>query len=250
MRPGGLAAAMICAAALSACSSSSSSNPTAPTTPTPTPTTVSAVTVTSPSTSGASFQLTATARMSDGSTHDVTSTASWQSSNAQLASVSATGLVTVHATGEVDLKATYQSVTGSLHASVSMARTFTISGFVTEAAPNTRALSGVRVQIVVGGYAFSDERGAFAISGLPSGRTLIEFTKDGYQTIEKDTTLADQDMQLAVTLYPVPPKNADGATATARCNDGSWSWAQTLAGACTANGGIAYTVCPGTLCTP
>ena len=49
-------------------------------------------------------------------------------------------------------------------------------------------------------------------------------------------------------LAPTPPKDATGATATARCNDGTWSWAQTRAEACTAAGGIAYPVCPGTMC--
>lgn len=249
---GQIAAALACAAALSACGSSSS--PTAPTppgstTPPPSGATVTSVAVTSPSTSGASFQLTATAHMSDGSSRDITGSATWQSSNTQLASVSPAGLVTVHGTGDVDLKATYQGVSGSLHVSVSLAKTFTVSGFVNEVAPNARVLSGVRVQILVGGFTFSDDKGAFAIAGLPAGRTLIEFTKDGYQPYETEFTFVDRDVQLSANLYPTPPKNADGATATARCTDGTWSWAQSRADACTANGGIAYAVCPGPLCT-
>ncbi|HZR25206.1 MAG TPA: Ig-like domain-containing protein [Vicinamibacterales bacterium] len=84
--------------------------PTAPTTAT-----VSAVTVTSATQSSSSFQLTATARLSDGSTRDVTSLATWSSSNTSLATVSSTGLVTVLGAGEIDVKATYQGVAGSVH---------------------------------------------------------------------------------------------------------------------------------------
>src|SRR5262245_47306832 len=93
------------AAAAAACSSS-------PTTPA---TTITSVAVSSATTSGSSFQLTAVAHLSDGSTRDVTSTSTWQSSNPQLATVSSAGMVTVIATGELDVKATYQNVTGSLH---------------------------------------------------------------------------------------------------------------------------------------
>ena len=246
MRWLGQAVVLAGAAAMCACGQSRT-NPTAPTPPTTT--TVAAMTVTARSTSGESFQLTATARMSDGSSVDVTGSATWQSSNPQLATVSSTGLVTAHGTGEVDLRATYQGVTGSLHANVSATRAFTISGVVSEAAPNARPIAGVRVQLLPGGFVSSDDKGAFAISAVPPGRALIEFSKDGYEPFETDVVLVDRDVQLPATLYPTPPKNAAGVTATARCNDGSWSWATTRADACVANGGIAYTVCPGALCT-
>jgi len=43
---------------------------------------------------GATAQLTATATMGDGSTQDVTTLATWQSSNVAVATVSSTGVVT------------------------------------------------------------------------------------------------------------------------------------------------------------
>ena len=148
---------------------------------------VVAVTVSgAPSASSSPFQLTATARFTDGSTPDVTHTATWESSNPQLASVSSGGYVTVLGNGDVDLKATYEGVTGAAHVNVSLPRTFTMSGVVTEVAPNVRPLAGVRVQIVGGGYTVSDDRGAFAIPGVSAGRILLEFTKDGYQTLETE----------------------------------------------------------------
>jgi Carboxypeptidase regulatory-like domain/Bacterial Ig-like domain (group 2) len=244
-----LAAVLTCAVALSACGSTSP-NPSAPTPPSGGGTvTVTAVTVSAPSTTGSSFQLTANAKMSDNTTKDVTSAATWQSSNSQLATISSSGVVTVHGTGEVDLQATYQGVSGFMHASVALAKTFTLSGVVTEAAPSAKPVAGARVQIIVGSFTLTDDKGAYSISGLAPGRILVEISKDGYQTLETDTTIVDRDVQLSPTVFPSPPKNSDGATATARCNDGSWSWAQTRADACVANGGIAYGVCPGPLCT-
>jgi len=212
---------------------------------------VVAVTVTgAPSASSSPFQLTATARGSDGSSQDVTRSATWESSNAQLASVSASGYVTILGNGDVDLKAIYQGVMGAVHVHVSLPRTFTMSGTVAEAAPNVHPIAGARIQIVGGDHTFSDNRGVFAIPGLPAGRTLVEFSKDGYQTLETEVVLANDDAQLTIKLYPTPPKGADGMSATARCNDGSWSWAHTRTDACAANGGMAYAVCPGPLCAP
>jgi len=200
-----------------------------------------------PSSSSMTFQLTATAKLSDGSTQDVTRSATWESSNTQLATVSATGVVTMLGNGEVDIRATYQGVVGTTHVTTSVMKAFTVGGIVTEAAPNAQRVVGARVQIVVGDHAISDAQGAFSIANVPSGRTILEVTKDGYQTFSNEFTV-DHDLQLAITLYPTPPANSSGALATARCNDKSWSWAQTRAEACALNGGIAYPVCPGPLC--
>src|SRR5436853_1414391 len=83
-----------------------------PTIPTSSAATVNGVVVTSATASGASFQLTATAKMADGSSRDVTGAATWESSNPLLATVSSTGLVLVLGNGEIDVRATYQNVTG------------------------------------------------------------------------------------------------------------------------------------------
>ena len=57
--------------------------------------------------------------------------------------------------GDVDLVATYQGVAGSLHVSASLPRTHTLSGMVSEAAPNARPIVGARIQISGGGHTFS-----------------------------------------------------------------------------------------------
>ena len=56
------------------------------------------------------------------------------------------------------------------------------------------------------------------------------------------------DERISVNLYQTPPTDASGASATARCNDGSWSQATTRQDARTADRGVASRVCPGPLC--
>ncbi|HUO83641.1 MAG TPA: Ig-like domain-containing protein [Thermoanaerobaculia bacterium] len=58
-------------------------------------------------------QLTATATLSDGTRHDVTSPATWVSSNPEVVTVSDAGLVTAMAGGPATIKATYQGTSGT-----------------------------------------------------------------------------------------------------------------------------------------
>ena len=68
---------------------------------------------------GTAAQFTATATLSDGSTMDVTSLASWSSSDTSDVTVSTSGVVTGVAAGSAIVSATYSSVTGSLTVAVS-----------------------------------------------------------------------------------------------------------------------------------
>ena len=77
------------------------------------PSTVSSVAVTGAVPAvGAQSQMVATATLSTGTTQDVTSSATWQSSNTAVATVTSSGLVTGVAAGAVQITATYQSVSG------------------------------------------------------------------------------------------------------------------------------------------
>jgi hypothetical protein len=102
-------------AALTACGSDKKS-PVAPATTT----TTSAVQVrasgdaSGPLDFGQTRQLIATATQSTGSTADVTQQATWQSSAPAIATVSATGLVTAVAEGDVEISATFQSIRGAM----------------------------------------------------------------------------------------------------------------------------------------
>ena len=67
---------------------------------------------------GRTFQMTATARFSNGG-QDVTSAASWESSNPSVGPISSGGLLTGLATGTTVVTATYQGKSGSLPVIVS-----------------------------------------------------------------------------------------------------------------------------------
>ena len=96
--------AILCGTALFAIGCSSSTSPT----------TVSSLAVTGAApVVGATAQFTATATMADGTTQDVTTQAAWTSSNATVATVSSTGLVTGVAAGSASVAAVYQSVSAS-----------------------------------------------------------------------------------------------------------------------------------------
>jgi hypothetical protein len=84
----------------------------------PSPTVISvSVTGITPSI-GASTQFTATAAMSNGSSQNVTNQATWQSSISSVAMVSSAGSVTGVDAGEVDIRAAYQNLTGTLHVTI------------------------------------------------------------------------------------------------------------------------------------
>ena len=83
---------------------------------TPPPVTLSSVTVASASSSqalGFTQQFTATANFSDGTTRDVSSTATWSTADTNIATVSATGLVTAKAVGSTTVRASFNNLTGS-----------------------------------------------------------------------------------------------------------------------------------------
>jgi hypothetical protein len=165
---------------------------------------VVSITVTGPSASASSFQLTATARLSDGSTQDVTQNAAWLSSGPQWATVTPTGFVSIVSAGEVDLGATYRGVAGSLHVTVSMPRAYLFGGTVTDTVSNGAPIAGARVQVFSGvtDHAVTDARGLFAFR-LPAGTAIIEVSKDGYQTWSAQVDVFG-DTDLAVVLVPVP----------------------------------------------
>jgi hypothetical protein len=98
-------------------------NPAPPPAPTPTVTSVTVnATTTTFSAQGATAQFTAVATLSNGSTEDRTSTASWQSSNTVVATVTALGVVTALQDGDAQITATVSDVRGSRNVSVRIVR--------------------------------------------------------------------------------------------------------------------------------
>lgn len=234
-----------------ACGSSSPSSPTAPSQPSTG--TVTAVNVSSASPTGTTFQLTATAVMTDGTTKDVTSSATWDSSNTGVAVVAA-GVVTVKGTGAVDFTATYVKVSGSIHLLVSPQPPTGVSvlvGAVRGVAPSNNPISGATVQIIAGPdtgkAATTGSDGMYRFDGLTNARLSLHITADGYQdwavgNLALNDTVQTQD----AFLYPEPPKDTSGAWPTARCNDGSWTWDSDTTSGCSTHSGVAYTLAAGT----
>lgn len=213
---------------------------------------MSALTVTSGPASGAGFQLTAMVTLSDDTSEDVTRTAAWTSSDTSLAEVSNAGLVTVLSGGNVDFSATYQSTVGSLHVAVVQTR-WKVAGVVSTVFPNLpRQLPGVTVAITYGRdtglSAVTDANGRFAFSNLQSGVVNFGVVAAGYSSWTLSGLHLVQNQTIDPTLFPTPPSDATGAGATAQCNDATWTWAQSLSGACATEGGVAWPVCPGPLC--
>lgn len=161
--------------ALSACGGSS--NTPTPTTPS-VQATVTAVAITGTATltvSGQANQLAATATLSDGTAQNVTSAATWQSSNAAVATISGTGLLTAVAAGTTTITATMQGRSGTLVVTVSLAGA-TGTGDVSMTAPFVNA-----ADIVAVNEAFSTTTSApwrFAHNGIdffPATATLKSF---------------------------------------------------------------------------
>jgi hypothetical protein len=230
-------------AAIATACSGNKSNPAAPTTPTTPDASVRAIVISGTSASATTFQMTARADLTDGTSKDVTASSRWEVSDNNLAKISANGVLVVLHSGPLEVRATYQQATGSLDMMLSApqppSQTFALSGLAQEPPPTPRPLAGVTISLVqgpdTGRSTTTDAFGIFRFASLQPGVIGAEAVKD-------------QDRDVSVLLYPTPPTDANGLSATARCKDASWSWAPTRADACTANGGIAYAVCPGPIC--
>jgi carboxypeptidase family protein/Big-like domain-containing protein/all-beta uncharacterized protein len=177
------------AIAIAACSSNKSSEPTTPTTPTPTVGSV-AVTGSAPFV-GLTAQFTATATLSNNTTQNVTSQATWQSSNTALATVNSAGVVTGVSPGEVDIIATYQSVAGRMRVTIAPS-TFSLTGVVTDATSGG-VLPNIAVQVAsgpsIGLSARTDAAGAYTLAGVQAGAATVTASAAGYESQTKGVTI-------------------------------------------------------------
>ena len=130
-------------------------------------------------------------------------------------------------------------------------QTFMLRGVVREGS-TLNVLSGVRVVVVSGPDAgqtvTSGAGGVFTFDNLSPGTLTLKLSREGYMPSSDDSLAVSGTTYVDEWMFPVPPRDAGGASATARCGDGSWTWAGTSVDACTGHDGIAYPVCPGPLC--
>jgi hypothetical protein len=117
-----------------------------------------------------------------------------------------------------------------------------LNGIVREAGTK-RALSGARLVVTSGpdsgAAAVSDSAGAFVFPSLSPGPLDLEGRKAGYLAAKFTSASVRPDVVADVALYAIPPRDAAGVPATARCNDASWSWSSAPARACASRGGVA-----------
>jgi hypothetical protein len=156
----------------------------------PSPTTVRQVDVQCPQ-HGESTRCSAFALFDDGG-QDVTGLATWSTSNTALATVSSTGIVTPHGTGEVGIRAGYRGVDGWTAAwvqpGVGLRGTYrTLVGIVINADGNG-PVEDVAVRIVDGPDAnrttATYANGVFLIEGLHDGSFTIRLSKRDYVAAE------------------------------------------------------------------
>jgi trimeric autotransporter adhesin len=228
--------AVAAAVTIAACSSKKSGE--SPTTPTGSVTSV-AVTGNAP-TIGLTTQLTATATLSTGATQNVTSQATWQSSNTAIATVNSAGVVTGMSAGDVDITATYQAVAGRARITVAPT-TYTVSGAVTDGTSGG-VLPNINIQILSGANAGistrTDAAGAYSFAAVVPGALTLSASAVSYQTLEKAVTVVGNtrvDFVLqrapgcAYTLSPtaqnVPASGGSfSLTATSNTSDPSCTW--------------------------
>ena len=106
-----------------------------------------------------------------------------------------------------------------------------------------RVLTGARLVVTsgpdAGAEAVSGGTGAFVFPKLSPGPLDLEGRKAGYLAAKFTSPNVSPDVIVDVALYAIPPRDAAGMPATARCNDATWTWSQAPARACAKRGGVA-----------
>lgn len=204
-----LLVALVLALASARCINGSGTAP-APT-PTAAPPDVTAMAVTGAGAAvnpGQTSQLTATATYSDGTIEPVTDRAAWSSTNTAIATVSATGVATFVAVGEVEIRATFKSVTGMARVTVDAVQAvkYDLTGRLTDR-DNNRGVENVRVEVTDGPdvqrSATTDVDGRYTLSSLSPGTVTVRITNPKYEPVTRAVTLTGP-TRLDVALVPIP----------------------------------------------
>lgn len=138
---------------------------------------------------GESFRCRAFAEFDDGG-GDVTGLAEWSTGDPTIASVSSTGLVTAHATGEVAIRASYRGASG--FAAVWVIPGGGVHGTSRILQGNVYSLNGPLADVLMeilngpnaGRRTTTGVNGFFYIDGLRDGQFTIRLSKPGYMTAE------------------------------------------------------------------
>ena len=148
---------------------------------------------------GQTARLTATAHYSDGSTRDVTSQASWTSSQVRVATVSA-GAVTGVALGRTMIRANFERFSTAMTIVIQPDGTFILKGKVTE--PGGVVVGSAAVEVISGppNQAITNSIGDYELFGM-AGTFILRVGKTGYFD-ERRTVTMSGDQSLAVEITP------------------------------------------------
>jgi len=152
---------------------------------------------------GQTVRLTATARYSDGSTRDVTSQATWTTTDGRVATVSA-GAVTGVALGSVVIRSTFErwSISGTIV--IQPDGTFVLSGKVTEA--GGVGVGGATVEVISGtpNQTITNSAGSYQLFGI-GGTSILRFGKTGYFDERRSVTMsANRSLDVEITPRSAP----------------------------------------------
>jgi hypothetical protein len=173
---------------------------------------------------GQTTQLTLEATLSDGSKKDVTSTATWQSSNKNVVTVSPAGLAMA-----VDFGKTIVNGNAAGRGSLGLVMTvlpegtYILAGRVTEA--GNLSIADARVDVIGGPMSgravMTNTFGNYAFNGV-SGVAQVRATKDGYQpatqNVSQDTEHVNVDLTPSVPYASIGGVYSLTFTASPSCN--------------------------------
>ena len=144
---------------------------------------------------GESSRCFAHALFDNGDSRDITGLADWSTGDAAIATVSSTGSVTAHATGEVAVRAAYQSGVGFVAVWAVPGRgLFGIYRYLQGTVLSLNgALPGVLMEILNGPNAgrsmTTSSNGGFYMDNLQDGQFTIRLSKPGYVTAQYEWSI-------------------------------------------------------------
>lgn len=162
---------------------------------------------------GQTAHLIATANYSDGSAKDVTSQATWTSSQPNVAVVSA-GTVTGVALGSVVIRVNFERWSASMTIVIEPNGTFSLTGKVTE--PGGVAVNGAAVEVVSGppNQVTTNNGGFYQLFGVGGTANVRVSKTDYFDELRTVTMSADRTLDVEITPRAVPTDVAGTYRAT------------------------------------
>ena len=161
---------------------------------------------------GETVQYTLLARLSNGSSRDVTTEATWSALPATRVTVAGPGLVTGRDRGEAGIHAQFNDFYASKSAAVVPAGTLALFGKVREAGVPYGWLGSAQVDVAAGIGAglstFTNLSGDYRLYGV-AGEITLRVTKTGYQPTDRVVNVADYQGGDAIVELPLAMPRVD-----------------------------------------